>query len=277
MLPNFLVIGAMKSASTSLCSYLEKHPEIFISDPKEPCFFSADSIYEKGIGWYESLFSEAKNCKAIGEGSVNYSKKMEFPNSSTRIKTNLGSDIKIIYIVRNPLTQIVSKWMHCIVADNEDKPFKRAVLENPHYIDTADYGLQLNEYRKFIDDKQILVLFFEDFIKEPQIELSKCYAFLGVDENFTVSGANKPLNEFSSREGDTAILKLLKKLPLYSKLKQCFNPKVVEKFRNVFKWKLEKKPDLDENTKYHILAHLEKSSRSFLVTHGKRADFWKGI
>ena len=277
MLPNFLVIGAMKSGSTSLCHNLSKHPDIFVSDPKEPCFFSNDDIYEKGIEWYESLFAEGKNCKAIGEGSVNYTKKMEFPHSVPRIKKHLGSDIKLIYIVRNPLKQIVSKWMHCIVADYEDKPFQKALLENPNYIDSANYGLQLDEYRAFIDEKNILVLFFEDFVKQPQVELRKCYAFLGVDQNFVAPEADKPLNEFSNREGDTVILKVLKKLPFYSGLKQILSPKVVDKLRSVLKWRLKKKPSYDMEVQKYILSHLKEPSRAFLRRYGKPEDFWEGI
>ena len=76
MLPNFIVIGAMKSGTTNLCHQLSLHPEIFISDPKEPCFFSNDDRWQRGLPWYESLFDAVTNEKAVGEGSVNYTKLM---------------------------------------------------------------------------------------------------------------------------------------------------------------------------------------------------------
>ena len=41
-MPNFLVIGAAKTGTTSLHNYLGQHPEIFMSEIKEPGFF----VYE---------------------------------------------------------------------------------------------------------------------------------------------------------------------------------------------------------------------------------------
>lgn len=90
MLPNFLVIGAMKSGTTNLCHQMSLHPEIFFSEPKEPCFFSNDDRWQKGLSWYEVHFDAVITEKAIGEGSVNYSKLMEFPRSAERIHDALG-------------------------------------------------------------------------------------------------------------------------------------------------------------------------------------------
>ena len=53
MKPNFLVIGAMKCGTTSLCSLLDQHPDIFMSNPKETYFFSNDEVYQKGLKCYE--------------------------------------------------------------------------------------------------------------------------------------------------------------------------------------------------------------------------------
>ena len=79
MKPNFLVIGAMKCGTTSLCSLLGQHPDIFMSNPKETYFFSNDEVYQRGSSWYESIFLGSENKIAIGEGSTNYSKKYIFP------------------------------------------------------------------------------------------------------------------------------------------------------------------------------------------------------
>ena len=77
MLPNFLVIGAAKSATTSLCELLGQHPDVFILDPKEPHFFTRH--YELGWKWYKSLFSNAGSYERIGEGSTSYSQKGLYP------------------------------------------------------------------------------------------------------------------------------------------------------------------------------------------------------
>ena len=51
--PDFIIIGAAKSGTTTLYEYLCRHPQIFMSTPKEPDFFSLDQNYTKGIEWYE--------------------------------------------------------------------------------------------------------------------------------------------------------------------------------------------------------------------------------
>jgi hypothetical protein len=56
MLPNFLIIGAMKAGTTSLHSYLTTHPEIYMSIKKEPNYFSSEKNWSKGVEWYESFF-----------------------------------------------------------------------------------------------------------------------------------------------------------------------------------------------------------------------------
>ena len=53
-LPNFIIIGAAKSATTTLTTILPQHPDIFISKPKEPKFFGR--YYKKGWDWYASRF-----------------------------------------------------------------------------------------------------------------------------------------------------------------------------------------------------------------------------
>ena len=58
-LPHFLVIGAMKSATSTLHNQLAAQPGIFMSTPKEPNFFSDDTVYAQGLAWYHGLFSGA--------------------------------------------------------------------------------------------------------------------------------------------------------------------------------------------------------------------------
>ena len=69
--PNYFVIGAPKAGTTSLCSHLGAHPDVFMSDPKEPQFFSHN--LHRGYEWYASLFESASGHAAVGEGSTTYS------------------------------------------------------------------------------------------------------------------------------------------------------------------------------------------------------------
>ena len=56
-LPDFIVMGAMKCATSTLHEQLAAQPGFFMSKPKEPNFFSDDEIYARGLDWYRSLFA----------------------------------------------------------------------------------------------------------------------------------------------------------------------------------------------------------------------------
>ena len=83
--PDFIVIGAMKSATTTLHEQLARQPGIFMSRPKEPNFFSDDAIYARGWGWYSSLFQAADLGSLRGESSTHYTKLPTFPRTVERM------------------------------------------------------------------------------------------------------------------------------------------------------------------------------------------------
>ncbi|MEQ1486826.1 hypothetical protein [Methyloglobulus sp.] len=86
-LPNLFLVGAMKSATTSLHNYLDLHPEIFMTKDlwKEPGYFVKEINFGKGIDWYLDLFKDAKNEKFLGESSVGYTRSPNYPGAPERI------------------------------------------------------------------------------------------------------------------------------------------------------------------------------------------------
>ena len=75
VIPNFFLIGAPKCGTTSLSLYLKEHPEVFISEPKEPHFFS-DDINNGGIkdltGYLDCFKGAQVECGIIGDASTLY-------------------------------------------------------------------------------------------------------------------------------------------------------------------------------------------------------------
>ncbi|HZD05414.1 MAG TPA: sulfotransferase, partial [Longimicrobiales bacterium] len=71
-LPNFLIVGAQRSGSTSLWRYLKDHPEVFTASPKELHFF--DRRWDQGLEWYAGRFtgSKAETARALGEATPRY-------------------------------------------------------------------------------------------------------------------------------------------------------------------------------------------------------------
>ncbi len=101
-LPNFLIIGAMKCATSSLHEQLALQDGIFMTELKEPNFFSNDEEYTKGMSWYLSHFQDAQTEDLAGESSTHYTKLPTYPETITRIQEHLPN-AKFIYVIRHPI------------------------------------------------------------------------------------------------------------------------------------------------------------------------------
>ena len=102
MLPNFLVIGAMKSGTTSFAHYLGSHPQVFMTKDKEPAFFNRPDSFDGGLEWYSSLFAGAGGALARGEASTDYAKYPRFRGVPEWIAAAVP-EMRLLYLVRHPI------------------------------------------------------------------------------------------------------------------------------------------------------------------------------
>jgi len=180
VLPNFLVIGAMKAGTTSLHAYLNAHPEVFVSDPKELDFFVAERNWRRGLAWYERQFDGADGARAVGEASPNYTKYQLFAGVPERIREVLP-DVRLIYVLRHPIERMRSHYVHNLEYFGLTAPIGQVLLEDDHYRLCSSYALQLDKYLAHFPREQILVLTAEDLRRRPERELPLIFEFLGVD------------------------------------------------------------------------------------------------
>ena len=182
-LPNLIVIGAMKCATTSLHYYLGLHPEISMSQEKELNFFIREGNWHRGIEWYRSNFAgEAKIC---GESSPNYANYPFSRGVPERIYSCIP-EAKLIYVVRNPIDRIVSHYVHQYAADREDRTLSDALANldgNPH-VCRSKYAMQLEQYLDYFHQSNILIIAQEDLQNRREETLRKVFRFLEVDESF---------------------------------------------------------------------------------------------
>ena len=94
-LPDFVIIGAMKCATSTLHEQLARQPAIFMTTPKEPNFFSDPDIWAKGMDWYRALFTGAGPHDLKGESSTHYTMLPTYPEAVPRIKAALGAEYEI--------------------------------------------------------------------------------------------------------------------------------------------------------------------------------------
>ncbi|MBE9042807.1 sulfotransferase domain-containing protein [Pleurocapsales cyanobacterium LEGE 10410] len=184
--PDFIIIGAAKSGTTSLYEYLCRHPQIFMCTPKEPDFFSIDANYAKGMDWYCSLFDEASPTQTCGEASTTYSRWHQHPQTAERIYQALGQ-IKLIYIMRHPVDRAYSFYIHRFKGSLH-KPelavsntFEETINQQSEFIESSYYLQQIEQYLQFFPQESLLFLLMEDLIDRPAETLNKIMTFISVD------------------------------------------------------------------------------------------------
>ena len=202
-----MIIGAMKSGTTSLYSYIKQHPNIFMTSIKEPMFFNnfnqKNNYFIKGsvrnkintLSQYYELFNSVKNEDAIGEASPTYLYNHKCPEIINKYLPNL----KIIISLRQPAQRAYSNYLHSIRSGREPiKNFEKAIKEeeeriknnwNPlyHYKNQGLYFNQLNRYYKIFSPENIHIIIFEEFIKNPQKTTKEIFNFLNVDSSFNIN------------------------------------------------------------------------------------------
>jgi hypothetical protein len=238
-LPNFIVIGAYKSGTTSLYNYLRQHPEIFMSRIKEPNFFAhekkAKMMREEGkevrvidnMDSYQDLFKKVTNEKAIGEASPIY---LGTPLAAKRIKETIP-DVKLIAILRQPVDAFYSDHnMRIRESRKLENDFRERFMDIENRIRSGKisgpmYYSQLKTYYDLFDASQIKVYLFEDLIKNSSAVFQDIFRFLGVDDTFrpdmseTYNPGGLPKNQ-KLGEILTNLLKkkkLIKKVPFLRK------------------------------------------------------------
>lgn len=206
--PDFIIIGAQKSGTTSLFQYLSQHPQVRPGFTKEVHFFDGGKVpgidtYAMGVGWYKAHFPLKNRIDLrfiTGEASPLY---LFNPLAPQRI-FNLLPRVKLIALLRNPAERALSHYYHekkkgreplpiLEAFKSEDERIKEAINSqcykklnfiNYSYLKRGLYAEQLERYFKVFNRSQILVINSGDFFKKPRLVLAGICRFLDIDDSF---------------------------------------------------------------------------------------------
>lgn len=195
-MPNFLIIGAMKSGTTALYYYLAQHPQVYMSPVKEPNYFCSErqasrDDYIAHAGTYQGLFEGASDEKAIGEASHCY---LYEPEAVARIQQYLP-EARFIAILRYPVDRAYSHFLHMVRTGDEPlTDFAQALREeqvradpNRRFQDYIGRGLYYDQVKRYLDvfgRKRVKVYLYEDLNNAPVDMLQDTFRFLEVDSSF---------------------------------------------------------------------------------------------
>ncbi len=203
-LPNLIVIGAMKCATTSLHWHLDLHSQVVMSRPKELDFFVQRELSAQDIEGYRSRFPA--DALVRGESSPKYAKQQEYPGVPARILAVLP-DVRLVYILRDPVERIISHYVHTWASRVEARTFEDALddLENNHLVEPSLYYKQLSVFLEFYPLSQIHVTTLERLEAHPERTMRKLFEFLGVESSF-VSPRFQRVEHPSSRKRRVTVL-----------------------------------------------------------------------
>ncbi len=224
-LPNFFVVGAPKTGTTSLYHYLDQHPQIYMSAVKEPHFFAAEfreenfaaelrpgiardtrslrkflsgSMPQKRLGgivtdWddYVRLFANARQESALGEASVGY---LWSPTAPGRIAETIPG-AKILVMLRDPADRAFSQYRHGLANGSIRWSFREHIQRNLRHRSAEfcasypflEFGLYAEQLSRYLErfGRNVWVGFHEDFRSRPLELFQNICRFLGVDPEFS--------------------------------------------------------------------------------------------
>ena len=232
LLPNYLIIGAAKSGTSSLYEYLIQHPNVGPASGKEIYFF--DMNYEKGINWYRTFFPLSKTSNnltsfLVGEATPRY---LDHPHAPKRIKKHIPNT-KLIVLLRNPIDRAYSHWNMMVNHNRENLSFEDAIdneeqrtegllekMEKSNsfyskeyywysYLERGLYAKKLKNWFKLFPKEQFLILKSEKLFSEPADVFKQTQNFLNIPEITLDKFQTARKGEYKKKSLDSKIRKRL--------------------------------------------------------------------
>src|SRR4051812_39422003 len=199
-LPNLIIIGGLKCGTTSLHHYLNLHPQIAMSRPKELNFFVAELNWELGPEWYASHFERSASVR--GETSPHYTNLPRFTGVAERMRAVLGGEARVVYMVRDPIDRMLSHYLHNVGGGYESRPLATA-LSDPEsaYVARSRYAMQVEPYLEAFGAERVRIVLREDLADHRADTMRAVFEFCGVDAGFVSPQFEREWETGSGKQG----------------------------------------------------------------------------
>ena len=204
--PTFVVAGAARAGSTAVVEALRQHPQVFVTQPKEPHFFALagrpaafqgpgddETINRVAVtdeDAYRALYPErTEDLHALGEGSVST---LYYHEESVPRLLAFNPDVRVLVVLREPVARAYSSYQYLQVRGLETEPdFLTAVADEPrriaegwhhlwHYEAMSRYADALDHFSRVFGDR-LGVWFYDDFEADSRATADQMLSFIGVD------------------------------------------------------------------------------------------------
>jgi hypothetical protein len=210
---DFIVPGFSKCGTTTLCSLLDLHPDVYIPPIKEPWYFSHKN-FETQHECFDQHYAAASEGQLKCDGSTDYTGYLCEEVAAQRIFEN-NPDCRFIFIARSPAARIESSYRemhHSGITFGLNTPY--SLGENlrlfPQMVQDTLYWERITTYRQKFGDDAILVVFLEDLKSDRKGILSECLAHIGLDSARFPGGDPVSLNVGEEKLYDTRLFRFLR-------------------------------------------------------------------
>lgn len=278
--PGFLVIGAMKCGTTTLYRDLRSQPSLHLPEKEANLLTAADFDPHRTAHRYALLYKRQSERQLGGDVSTTYSMLPDYAGVPERAHQVLGRDLRLIYVVRNPVTRAVSHHYHMYSRPADVRRMAADIDEcvqlHPQIIDFSRYAMQLDAWREFYPDDQIYVVIFEEYISNRRrtivdlcnfLDVSCVPEFVEVDRAFNQSDGKPVLNHFWAAVQSA------------SWYRKAFRPVVPEPLKNAFmRWALPTAPPRpappSPETVGRILSGVQADAQTLADTLKRSQPIW---
>jgi hypothetical protein len=228
VLPDFVVIGAVKSATTWLHAQLQANPGIYLPDP-EPHFFSRE--YQLGFEFYSHFFKSAGPGLLRGEKSADY---LAHPLAPARLAEVLPNAPLVVQL-RNPVERAYSDYKMLYrrgtIRKGPEAYLTSSSTEHRRFLDDGLYARHLRRWFKYFPQRAIKILLYEDVKTDPESTIRAVCRHIGAPEHYAPDLASQRYNDGSSKLLPLGMRRWLK--PFKGVVKPLRTNPAFEKARNL--------------------------------------------
>lgn len=274
MLVDFMMIGAQKCGTTSLAAQLAQHPGICFCSTKEPGFFHQHADWREQLSSYHALYAP-KPGQLCGEASTMYTFLPEWRETHQRLFT-YNPDLKLIYIMRNPVERVISNYTHDLVRNFVKAGPDTAVFQDPVYLNRSRYAVQMRPYRELFGAEKILLLIFEEYVRDQGRALEQVATFLGINPQpfaeMQAVHAHQSVGNYQLRS-ETA--RTVARSPLFRRLRAYVPAAVRQPIRRRFSQKLDVQPEFSSTLRREIWRFVEDDVAQIEAWLGRELTVWR--
>lgn len=181
-LPIGYIIGAAKAGTTTLADLLQTHPDVGLSNPKEPDFFGGQ--FHRGTDWYRNCFSKVADKPILIDASTSYAASLwDAPCATVAARIAAARpDAKLVYVLRDPVVRAWSSYWHSVRAGEEHRSFSESLNGGKSvHISAGLYCSRIGEFLRHFDRRALMLVDFRELISRPQLVARQVAEFLGAD------------------------------------------------------------------------------------------------